>query len=95
MNKINVEVTEDDIRLAIGKIPICENCPVARAISRATGKRIIVNGRKWAIYGDYKDIKTSNAWTWHDLPGIAINFIVQFDRHSRRVNPINFEIELE
>jgi hypothetical protein len=82
--KITVSVTEADIDL--GKRLDCWECPIARAMFRATGERYIVDGMGARVIGD-RSRRVS-------LPDVAIQFIREFDS-GNFPKPFEFEVEVD
>lgn len=75
---MKIQVTEDDIRF--GERGECTDCPVARAISRAT---------KREAYVDSYDI-CSGSYDWF-TPEAVRTFIARFDS-GQPVEPFTFEL---
>lgn len=77
---VKVEVTQEDIDAA--KPQDMKNCPLAKAVSRAYGKKV--------------EISSIHAWvgvfTSARLPQIAIDFFSAFD-NGRKVKPISFKLD--
>lgn len=72
--------------IAAGKREDCEACPIALALTEATGRQ------GWEV-GD------SQAWLWapmvlrhYPLPDVATRFVHDFDA-GRPVRPFSFEVE--
>lgn len=79
---IIVDVTEDDIRH--GEREECRNCPVARAIARATGRAVLVDGDEFCFASVLVD---------YTLPAAARDFIHLFDTGCN-VKPFSFTISI-
>lgn len=80
--KYIVNVTQADIDA--GKELDCEACPIALAVSRATGRKMVVARGEVAQCGGSWEVK---------LPRIAVNFVDRFDA-GERVVPFSFVIDL-
>jgi hypothetical protein len=74
-----IKVTEDDIKH--GERGICNTCPVARAIRRATGAKYIAVDWCAIDIGD----------KLYDTPRSAARFIYDFD-NGLKVEPFEFEL---
>lgn len=82
---MTIEVTQDDINY--GKDHSCENCPVALALTRATGHKCMVNYSGWRFYPN------TGQGVYPISPEVNL-FIRNFDRKIG-VNPIKFEINYD
>jgi len=77
MIKVTQELIYDGIRKD------CLMCPVARAMTTATGKCVVV-GQAWWRYSGMEKV--------HRLPEHVANFITDFDVLGK-ASPIEFEVE--
>lgn len=82
MKIADVEITDEFILNGIPKD--CSNCPVALALSRATGFLCVVNGSAWRFKNYDEDI-------YYVLPSDVSRWIGNFDAHSLSW-PITFQI---
>ena len=81
--KIKVSVTEDDIENGGSA---CHNCPVARALLRATGVM-------WKVHGDTGETRLGIEWRPYWFPGLVGEFVRSYDK-CFDVLPFDFEIEV-
>lgn len=81
--KYTVEVTQADIDFGIRGNGV--HCPLARAISRCTGKHACVGIRCWYFTGDSSP--------YMPLPDDAARLRRGFD-YGNTVSPITFELEV-
>ena len=83
---VKVDVTQADVN--DGRRSDCRDCPIARAIQRATGNPNISiglhHGRFWKSADDY---------TVFQIPEVCAKFIVDFDG-GLPVSPFSFEVTL-
>lgn len=83
--QIEVQVTQEDIDLGFARSPF--DCPIARALKRAVGRRYTVTPTK---------VWETNTWSPEiDLPENAVAFIEAFDAEPRSpVAPFSFTLEV-
>lgn len=87
---MKIEVTEEDIKK--GTTDPC-NCPVARAIKRATGYGASVSHTVGIVYSmDEKQEDGSNSITTKEtyLPTRVEKFIYKYDEDTKSVKPFTF-----
>lgn len=77
-----IEVTQNDIEM--GLRDNCRSCPVARALTRATGKPWQVHADRFQL--DQHECDTLDA----EMPGAVSDFVQEFDA-CRPVQPFSFE----
>jgi hypothetical protein len=82
--KITISVTEIDIDLGVRLD--CWECPIARAMFRATGEKYSVDGASAFVVGE-RHRRVS-------LPDSAIQFIRDFDL-GNFPKPFEFEVEVD
>lgn len=89
---VTVTVTQEDIDT--GDPGMCYECPVARAISRAVGRRCRVKEPNyWGFSDGPSGNKSDNLPDPFRLPPIAATFVETFDDFGpERVVPFTFEI---
>lgn len=86
MRKKRIYVTKDDI--AKGCRFNSRNCPIARAMKRAFGRLVGVDGLMWYLY---RSVKRGITGPNRRLPASAQRFITAFDK-GRAVNPFRFTV---
>ena len=92
--RVTVTVTQEDIDN--GDPGMCYECPVARALSRATGRRCRVKEpTRWGFSDGPTGSKSDNVVDPFRLPPDAATFVETFDDFgAERVVPFSFEITL-
>lgn len=89
INKVNIEVTEDDIAHGLPHDPSC--CPVAKALARAMpGAMVSVGCAYLSVYRP----ETRNPPFYAGLPFEAMRFIRRFDG-GKEVQPFAFTVSIE
>jgi hypothetical protein len=84
---MRVQVTQEDIEQ--GEQGSCKHCPIAIAVSRATGKKAYV-GYDGISTGELPGPMFEPRWQY-ETPKVARDFIVDFD-YGLPTHPFEFEL---
>ena len=86
---INVEVTSEDIEQ--GQRLNLRSCPVARAMTRATGQTVSVSGAGAWLYAKHND---KQVMAVYQFPNHVVSNIIDFD-NGKDMTPMSFTATLK